>query len=187
MATEKQFYMRFIKYIAVLSLAAGCAQIMQGNQYIIDGDTIKIGKESIRLVGIDAPETDQPCVCGGKKVMCGQEATAALVEFVGESQIYCKTKERDCFGRIVGECFIRREEKEISINRWMVRNGHAIDYTNFVSMFEKEEQEAKAEKTGIWRCEGFQIPAEYRRERRRAAEKAGTTVPKHLPTPEYNP
>ena len=34
---------------------------LTGEPVIIDGDTIKIAGERIRLHGIDAPETDQTC------------------------------------------------------------------------------------------------------------------------------
>ncbi|MCF6306034.1 MAG: hypothetical protein L3J33_11770 [Rhodobacteraceae bacterium] len=33
---------------------------LTGRAYVIDGDTIKIGKTKIRLAGIDAPEIDMP-------------------------------------------------------------------------------------------------------------------------------
>ena len=50
-----------------------------GNAKVIDGDTIHIGKNKIRLHGIDAPEIDQTCTIkdkvwnrdGGKCVKCG--------------------------------------------------------------------------------------------------------------------
>ena len=37
---------------------------------IIDGDTIDIAGQSIRLHGIDAPETKQACVADGKRWPC---------------------------------------------------------------------------------------------------------------------
>ena len=33
---------------------------LRGRCYVVDGDTITIGKTNIRLCGIDAPEMDQP-------------------------------------------------------------------------------------------------------------------------------
>ena len=60
-----------------------------GKAQVIDGDTIKIGKEKIRLFGIDAPEKKQKC----KKIYlsflifnfqkdynCGQISKKALQE-----------------------------------------------------------------------------------------------------------
>ena len=36
-------------------------KVIYGFAKVIDGDSIKIGKESIRLQGIDAPEVKQVC------------------------------------------------------------------------------------------------------------------------------
>ncbi len=49
-----------------------------GPARIIDGDTIDIAGERIRLHGIDAPESGQTCVADGVTWPCGQSATAAL-------------------------------------------------------------------------------------------------------------
>ena len=45
---------------------------------VIDGDTLDIAGERIRLHGIDAPESEQTCVADGVTWPCGQSATAAL-------------------------------------------------------------------------------------------------------------
>jgi len=38
---------------------------------VVDGDGLKIGNQSIRLWGIDAPELDQTCELDGRTVPCG--------------------------------------------------------------------------------------------------------------------
>ena len=48
---------------------------------IIDGDTISIAGERVRLHGIDAPELDQTCDIQGKKLKCGQLAKEVLSGF----------------------------------------------------------------------------------------------------------
>ena len=58
-----------------------------GPARIIDGDTIDIAGERIRLHGIDAPEAAQTCVADGVTWPCGQSATAALVEFIGGAAV----------------------------------------------------------------------------------------------------
>lgn len=162
MASQKQSYKKFIKYIIGLIVAAGCTHIIQGDIRIIDADTIKIGQEKIRLSGVDAPETSQTCTCGGEKVECGKQATAALKDFVGTDKIYCKGDKRDRYGRTIGECFIRRKGAELSLNQWLVANGYAVAYTQYSKKFADDEARAKAEKRGFWACEYFQNPAEYR-------------------------
>ena len=54
-----------------------------GYARIIDGDTVHIGTEKIRLQGIDAPEAQQWCQrANGARYACGHEATAALTQMM---------------------------------------------------------------------------------------------------------
>ena len=162
MTRPKHGYKKFIKYIIGLIVAAGCTHVIQGDIRIIDADTVKIGQEKIRLLGIDAPETAQTCTCGGEKVECGKRATVALKDFVGTDKIYCRGDKRDRYGRTIGECFIRRNGAEISLNQWLVSNGYAVAYTQYSKKFANDEALAQTEKRGFWACEYFQNPAEYR-------------------------
>ena len=55
----------FYFYI-ILALNSFCindlnAEVLVGRASVIDGDTFKINNIPIRLLGIDAPETDQSC------------------------------------------------------------------------------------------------------------------------------
>lgn len=48
---------------------------------VIDGDTIELHGERIRLLGIDAPESGQLCHGGGgASYRCGQKAALALAD-----------------------------------------------------------------------------------------------------------
>ena len=77
---------------AMLLLAPSVAVAdITGPARIIDGDTIEIAGERIRLHGIDAPEANQTCLDeNGKEWRCGQEATLALITMVGNLTITCK-------------------------------------------------------------------------------------------------
>ena len=57
--------------------------VVEGPARIIDGDTIDIAGERIRLHGIDAPESRQTCIADGVIWPCGKSATDALAEFIG--------------------------------------------------------------------------------------------------------
>ena len=47
---------------------------MTGQASVIDGDTIEIHGQRIRLHGIDAPESGQHCYIDGKRWQCRKDA-----------------------------------------------------------------------------------------------------------------
>lgn len=72
---------------------------------MIDGDTIEIHGQRIRIWGIDAPEGRQRCTRGGVTYRCGQEAANQLAVFIGTQPITCEPKGRpNRYRRIVARC-----------------------------------------------------------------------------------
>jgi endonuclease YncB( thermonuclease family) len=56
-----------VRYIAVGVLFLALAAPVDAAR-VVDGDTLVIGEQHIRLDGIDAPETDEVCLdAGGKR------------------------------------------------------------------------------------------------------------------------
>lgn len=155
-------YRKFFKYIIALIVAASCSQIIQGDIRIIDADTIKVGQNKIRLQGIDAPETKQTCKCAGQTVYCGKIATQSLKDFVGSDKIYCEGDQRDRYGRIIGECLVRKSGQTINLNQWLVANGYAVAYKQYSKKFSPDESAAQQAKKGFWACEKFENPADFR-------------------------
>ena len=131
--------------------------VVEGPARIIDGDTIDVAGERIRLHGIDAPESAQTCVADGVTWSCGKRATAALVEFIGSVPVRCEDKGTDRYGRTIATCHIRGED----IEAWMVLNGWALAYRKYSTDYVGQEKAAKAARRGIWRGE-FVSPWEWR-------------------------
>ncbi len=120
---------RFLNYL-VLTLAGAILAIpahaddITGKPRIVDGDTIQIAGERIRLHGIDAPESEQKCTAGGKEWACGQEATFALAQFIETHWVTCKGDKRDRYGRLIAVCYAGPYD----LNAMMVREGWALAY-----------------------------------------------------------
>jgi endonuclease YncB( thermonuclease family) len=67
-------------------LAAIAAALLIGQASVIDGDTLEIHGQRVRLYGIDAMESRQLCWNGKRKrYACGREAALALDDFIGDS------------------------------------------------------------------------------------------------------
>ena len=48
---------------------------LSGRASVVDGDTLDVGEVRIRPHGVDAPESRQSCVAGGRRWACGERAT----------------------------------------------------------------------------------------------------------------
>jgi endonuclease YncB( thermonuclease family) len=146
-----------------------------GRADIIDGDTIEIHGERVRLNGIDAPETAQLCKSEkGKAYRCGAAAAEALYGFLAASRpTRCEFVERDRYGRFVGECY---RADGTSVSAYLVRNGFALDYVKYSQgKYAKEEARAKQEKAGLWSGK-FTPPWEWRARRRGNGEITGSLL-----------
>jgi endonuclease YncB( thermonuclease family) len=155
---------RSIRTIALLVLVGGFSSVvtaqdpLMGTASVIDGDTIEIHGQLIRLHGIDAPESSQLCRHqGGKPWRCGQQAALALSDTIGRSSIRCVPRDRDRYGRIVAVCFKGDED----LNRWMVANGWAVAYRKYSLEYLTDEDRARVEQRNIW-SGSFDMPWDLR-------------------------
>jgi endonuclease YncB( thermonuclease family) len=98
-----------------------------GTASVIDGDTIEIHGERIRLDGIDAPEGQQTCRCGDQVERCGQVSAWHLADMIGRGTVECYGHSRDRHDRLVAIC--RRDGPDL--NGAMVEAGHAVAYTRY--------------------------------------------------------
>lgn len=143
---------------AVVALAAAILDessmhTVAGQVRVIDGDTLRIAGERIRLAGIDAPETGQTCRIEGLVSACGQEAGLYLAELTREGNVSCRGNERDRYGRLLARCVAG----ETDINSAMVRAGWAVAYGDYAG----EQNLASREKIGLW-AGAFDMPSDWR-------------------------
>lgn len=137
------------------------ATLLSGRATAIDGDTLEIAGERVRLEGIDAPEAAQ--TCGGGwfgEWKCGRAAAAQLRWLVGGRRVDCQSAGRDKYGRVLGWCSADGRD----INAEMVRTGNAWAFVRYSTRYQAVEAEARRAKIGIWKGEAE--PAWVYRERR---------------------
>jgi len=124
---------------------------------VVDGDTVKLsieGKiETIRLIGIDTPETVHP----SKPVECfGVEASNKAKQLLSGKTVSLETDAsqgtRDRFGRLLGYIILA---DGTNFNKLMIEQGYAYEYTystsyKYQSEFKSAQQYAKANSIGLW-------------------------------------
>lgn len=127
---------------------------------VIDGDTVVArfpgGSETIRLIGVNTPETHHPT----KPVECfGPEASAhtgALLPEGTDIWVERDAESRDRYGRLLG--YLHRSSDGLFVNLELVAGGFAVPYpfppnTTFERHFAEAARAAHSASLGLWgRC-----------------------------------
>ena len=125
---------------------------------IIDGDTIHLNSEKIRFSGIDTPELKQTCNKNNEIVYCGIKAKQMLIDKIGKNKVNCIREGKDQYKRTLAECFVN----DISLSRFLVREGYAFAYRKYSKKFIKDENFAKKNNMGMWSMK-FDYPWDWRK------------------------
>ncbi|MDQ8756077.1 thermonuclease family protein [Sphingosinicella sp. LHD-64] len=126
---------------------------------VIDGDSLKLGADKIRIAGIDAPEYRQTCTdADGRAWPCGEAARGALERLVRGGGLVCMERATDRYGRKLADCRTGAGD----VGAAMVRAGFALGARD--PRFEEHEAEladARQARRGVWRGT-HQHPADWR-------------------------
>ena len=152
---------KFLLLLLLLSYNFLNAKTIIGKPKIIDGDTIHIDKNKIRLHGIDAPETKQKCLIDSEEWFCGKHSTNELKKLINDQVVKCIVKDIDIYNRFVAVCLI----DTIDLNRLMVMSGWAVAYRYYSTDYIIEENFARDRKLGIWKSQ-FLKPHIFRKQNR---------------------
>jgi hypothetical protein len=125
-------------------------------EMINDGDTVTLldtagQRVRVRLVGIDAPELDQPM---------GRESRAALAAKLAGGIVRVEGDARDQHGRLLGT--LRLADRDL--NREMVAEGWAWAFTGFAENDDliAAESAARRGRRGLWADPQPQPPRQWR-------------------------
>lgn len=138
--------------------AAAPATATAAETRVVDGDTVVVRGERIRIAHIDAPEAGQ--IHLGTGADAGRAATAALRRFLDEAQdaLEVVPLETDRYGRTVA--MLRLGPYDVGLT--MVKMGMAIADRAAPEPYKEAEAWAREKKVGLWRDGGFVPPDIHR-------------------------
>jgi endonuclease YncB( thermonuclease family) len=152
--------------LAILALALLIVAKLQNEQAlrfegpfsVIDGDTLAVPGERLRLDGIDAPERAQTCMRpDGASYACGEVAQRGLGTLVSQGRWFCSGTSRDRYDRLLVIC----RRGSVDLAEQLVSSGWAVADGRYLTV----EAKARLDGKGIW-AGAFERPAEWRRLRK---------------------
>jgi endonuclease YncB( thermonuclease family) len=138
---------------------------------VVDGDTITLrnkvlGTKKVRLVSIDAPETNYN---GHSQFPWGQQAKEKLMKLLPPGTtvtIQLDQEEKDSYGRLLAYII---KENNININKALLQEGFAVTYYIYPNLkyfkeFQSAYVSAKENGKGIWNSNNplTELPFEFR-------------------------
>lgn len=138
--------------------SAAPAARVAGQVAVIDGDSLAMGAERLRIHGIDAPELGQTCERNGRRYACGEAARDALATILGHAVLDCEQIATDQYRRRIVRC---RDGQGRDIGAELVRQGWALAFTRFSQDYVSHEREARMARRGLW-AGSFTPPWDWR-------------------------
>lgn len=142
------------------SQTASVASILPAGNYkvteFVDGDTIKVDMngrmETIRLIGMDTPETHDP----RKAVECyGMAAAAYTKQLIGTGPVRLEADQlstnRDRYNRLLR--YVYTSDNKL-VEAEVIKNGYGFAYVSFpftkLDEFRGYEKDAREQSKGLW-------------------------------------
>lgn len=128
-----------------------------GRAVVVDGDTLLMNGERLRLAGIDAPELDQTCQQGSLVIACGTNSQKFLAAHVEHQPLGCLIHFRDTVGRLVATCYA----EDFEVNGTLIARGQAVVWKHAPSPYDGMAADARDGSVGIWETV-FEHPFDWR-------------------------
>lgn len=163
--------MRMTIALALFALPLpAAAQTITGTAMALDGDTIEMTGQRLRLFGIDAPELEQTCQRDGTSWDCGAKARRQLALMIEGAEIECTSRAQDAQGAAIAECTLEGRD----LSEAMVAAGLAIAIETGPgnAPYSDLEQRVRLGRGGLW-AGTFDRPSQWRAAHPRARLSAG--------------
>lgn len=136
-----------ILFLAALLLAGAALAGPEGRIAVVDGDTLDVGGERVRLFGIDAPELDQTCTWpDGRRWDCGKWSAREVRRLYDGRRALCERIETDRYGRTVARCRVEGRD----MGAVLVSSGLATAFLRYSNDYLDEEKAAVVAGRGIF-------------------------------------
>ena len=149
----------FALALLLLVLPFTAAADITGQAHVIDGDTLEVDGQRIRLHGIDAPELGQTCWDDQGEFPCGLHVKRIVSGLLAARPVSCRELDRDQYGRIVAVC---RYPDGQDIGQDLVRHGWAMAYRRYSTDYVHDENWGRELGFGLWKSK-FTAPWEWRK------------------------
>ena len=165
-----------------LALCAGSAWADQtGTANVIDGETLEMQGQVVKLFGIDALEADQICLNGNRPWPCGAESGRSLSGLIGGQPVRCQTI-RNVSGYVLATCDLNGDD----LAAWMVANGWAFADRSASGDYVPYEETAQSAREGAWSGE-YVTPWDWREGKRLKLPETPQTEEQDDGLPDYGP
>lgn len=153
--------------LSAFSVFANSATLsISGTARVVDGDTITIRQQRLRLAAIDACELKQTGSRNGELWPCGIVARSALAKMIDGKHVHCEVIDQDQYGRAVAECFNQSQNIGVALVRigmaetlfQYLPSGHGLNLQDYI----EAQRQAKGLANGMWSAQVTR-PQEFRR------------------------
>lgn len=161
--TRRTRFIRLVHVVAPLLVASSCATrtVRETDiaivKRVVDGDTVVLSfsgdDDTVRLIGIDTPETvkpNSPVECFGPEAA---ERTKFLLPPETKVRVERDIEARDRYGRLLA--YLRRVDDGLFINESLITEGFATPLriepnVAYSDSFARAAEDARARRLGLW-------------------------------------
>ena len=152
-----------IAAVGATSAFAAAERTIAGEAQVLDGDSLIVSGERIRILDVDAPESGQFCFTRSQPVEqgawhCGRQAAHALSEAIGDQKVSCDVTARGIHKAWLARCSVGGQD----LAQWLAANGWAVPAPDCkCEVVRSASDQARAEGVGIW-SSAFTMPWDWR-------------------------